>query len=271
MLVDPNGQLPMAHQCALLGLPRSSFYYRPATESMVNLGLMRMIDEEHTEHPFLGVRGMTLFLNRATGYAWNTKRVRRLMRLMGLEAIYPKPHLSKPGEGHTIHPYLLRGLDIVRPNQVWCSDITYIPMQKGFMYLTAVMDWYSRRVLTWELSNSLDASFCTTALDAAFSLFGTPEIFNTDQGSQFTGIEFQKRLVAHVVRPSMDGRRRALDNVFIERLWRSVKYEDVYLRCYEHGGSLWQGLKTYFKYYNFSRSHQGLGGRTPDEVYCGSL
>ena len=180
----------MARQCALLGLPRSSYYYRPATESPENLGLMRMMDEEHTDHPFLGVRGMTLFLNRTDGGVWNTKRVRRLMRLMGLEAIYPKPHLSQPGAGHTIHPYLLRDVEIVRPNQAWCSDITYIPMRSGFMYLVAVMDWYSRRVLAWELSNTLEAGFCTDALDAAFAAFGTPEIFNTDQGSQFTGAAF---------------------------------------------------------------------------------
>ena len=270
--MDANGQFPVVRQCALLGLPRSSYYYRPATkESSENLDLMRMIDEEHTEHPFLGVRGMTLFLNRATEGAWNTKRVRRLMRLMGLEAIYQKPHLSLPGQGHTIRPYLLRGLDIDRPNQVWCSDITYIPMQAGFMYLAAIMDWYSRRVLAWELSNTLEATFCTDALDTAFLRFGTPDIFNTDQGSQFTGEKFQGRLTARNVLPSMDGRRRALDNVFIERLWRSVKYEDVYLRCYENGGTLWAGLKTYFDYYNHRRSHQGLSGRTPNEVYHGAL
>jgi putative transposase len=265
--VDPGGRFPVACQCALLGLPRSSYYYRPATESPENLGLMRMMDEEHTDHPFLGVRGMTLFLNRTGTGIWNEKRVRRLMRLMGLEAIYPKPHLSQPGAGHTIHPYLLRDVEIVRPNQAWCSDITYIPMRAGFMYLVAVMDWYSRRVLAWELSNTLEAGFCTDALDAAFAAFGTPEIFNTDQGSQFTGASFQGRLAGRGVRPSMDGRRRALDNVFIERLWRSVKYEDVYLRCYENGGTLWPGLKTYFGYYNHRRPHQGLGGRTPNEAY----
>jgi putative transposase len=265
--VDSGGQFPVARQCALLGLPRSTYYYHPATESPENLGIMRRIDEEHTDHPFLGVRSMTLFLNRTYSGIWNVKRVRRLMRLMGLEAIYPKPHLSRPDIGHTIHPYLLRDVEVIRPNQVWCSDITYIPMQTGFMYLTAVMDWYSRRVLAWELSNTLDARFCTDALDAAFARFGKPDIFNTDQGSQFTGAAFQNRLAALGVRPSMDGRRRALDNVFIERLWRSVKYEDIYIRCYENGGTLWPGLKTYFGYYNHRRSHQSLGGQTPDEVY----
>jgi len=265
--VDPLGKFPVACQCTLLGLPRSSYYYCPATESPDNLELMRMMDEEHILHPFLGVKSMTLFLNRETGCAWNPKRIRRLMRLMGLEAIYPKPHLSRPGSGHTIHPYLLRDVQVIRPNQVWCSDITYIPMRKGFMYLVAVMDWYSRRILAWELSNTLATGFCTDALDVAFSRFGTPEIFNTDQGSQFTSSEFQDRLVDHSVRSSMDGRRRALDNVFIERLWRSVKYEDVYLRCYENGAELCSGLKTYFGYYNHRRSHQNLGGFTPNEVY----
>ena len=262
-----RGQFPLARQCQLLGLPRSSFYYRPAVETPTNLGLMRMMDAEHMAHPFLGVRGMTLWLNRAMGVDCNPKRVRRLMRQMGLEAIYPKPHTSNPGAGHTIHPYLLDALAINRPNQVWCSDITYIPMQKGFMYLVAVMDWFSRRILSWRISNSLAADFCLEAIDAAFAVFGTPEIFNTDQGSQFTCDDFQKRLTSHGVRISMDGRRRALDNVFIERLWRSVKYEDVYLHCYGDGHGLFAGLKRYFDYYDNRRFHQGLDGRTPVEVY----
>ncbi len=266
-LVDLYGQIPVLEQCELLGLPRSSFYYRPAEESLENLELMRMMDREHTDHPFLGVEGMRLFLNRATGRTFNGKRVRRLMRCMGLEAIYPKPHLSLPGQGHTIHPYLLRDLEIARPNQVWCSDITYIALRVGFMYLVVVMDWYSRRVLTWGLSNTLEASFCVDALGGALEAFGTPDIFNTDQGSQYTGATFQGRLSECGVRASMDGRRRALDNVFVERLWRSVKYEDIYLNCYEGGTDLYSGLKTYFGYYNERRSHQGLGGRTPLEVY----
>lgn len=228
---------------------------------------MRMMDAEHMEHPFLGVRGMTLWLNRETGRDWNPKRVRRLMHKMGLEAIYPKPHTSNPTPGHTIFPYLLDVIDIRKPNQVWCSDITYIPMQKGFMYLVAVMDWFSRRALAWQISNTLATDFCLEALDAAFAGFGAPEIFNTDQGSQFTSADFQKRLTDHGVRSSMDGRRRALDNVFIERLWRSVKYEDVYLRCYPDGRALHAGLGIYFDYYDNRRSHQGLAGRTPAEVY----
>jgi len=265
--VDSTGRLSLVRQCQLLGLPRSSFYYLPEIETPENLGLMRMMDAEHIEHPFLGVRGMTLWLNRATGGDWNPKRVRRLMRKMGLEAIYPKPHTSMPGLGHTIFPYLLRAIDICKPNQVWCSDITYIPMEKGFMYLVAVMDWFSRRTLAWRLSNTLTTDFCIDALDASFAAFGAPEIFNTDQGSQFTSADFQKRLAGQNVRISMDGRRRALDNVFIERLWRSVKYEDVYLHCYAGGHALFTGLTRYFEYYNHRRSHQGLNGHTPVEVY----
>lgn len=229
-----------------------------------------MIDAEHMEHPFLGVRGMTLWLNRTTRRDWNPKRVRRLMRMMGLEAIYPKPHLSNPASGHTIFPYLLNAIEILRPDQVWCSDITYIPMQKGFMYLVAIMDWFSRRVLAWQISNTLDAGFCLDALDGAFAAFGSSDIFNTDQGSQFTSADFQQRLLERGVRISMDGRRRAIDNVMIERLWRSVKYEDVYLHCYADGQALYRGLDRYFDYYNNRRSHQGLGGLTPVEVYHAS-
>ena len=268
--MDPEGRLSLARQCELLGLPRSSFYYQPAAETTQNLELMRMMDTEHTDHPFLGVRGMTLWLNRRTGGAWNPKRVRRLMRKMGLEAIYPKPHTSNPAPGHMIFPYLLNAIDIRRPNQVWCSDITYIPMQKGFMYLVAVMDWFSRFLLGWQISNTLATDFCLDALDTSFARYGAPEIFNTDQGSQFTSADFQERLAGRRVRISMDGRRRALDNVFIERLWRSVKYEDVYLRCYAEGHALFAGLGTYFDYYNHRRSHQGLGGHTPAEVYHAS-
>lgn len=265
--MDSNEVFPVYKQCELLGLPRSSYYYTPVEESPENLDLMRMMDREHTDHPFLGVEGLRLFLNRMTGKNFNSKRIRRLMRHMGLVAIYPKPHLSLPDQGHTIHPYLLRNLEINRPNQVWCTDITYVALRVGFMYLVAVMDWYSRRVLSWGLSNTLEAGFCVDALDSALKMFGAPEIFNTDQGSQFTGSLFQDKLTEHGIRPSMDGRRRALDNVFIERLWRSVKHEDIYLNCYENGHKLYMGLKTYFTYYNECRSHQGLGGLTPLEVY----
>lgn len=253
----------------MLGLPRSSYYYEPATETPENLNLMQLMDREHMEHPFHGVKGLTLFVTRETGVAYNEKRIRRLMRLMALEAIYPKPHTSCPGEGHKIYPYLLRDLTIRRPNQVWCSDITYIPMHRGFMYLTVVMDWASRYVLDWQLSNTLSVDFCLHALNAAAESFGTPEIFNTDQGSQFTSQLFQDRIQALGVKPSMDGRGRALDNVIVERLWRSVKYEDVYLHAYDTGSELFEGLDTYFLYYNVRRSHQGLGGATPQEVYFG--
>jgi putative transposase len=257
----------VARQCELLGLPRSSFYYEPATETQENLDLMRWIDREYTEHPYVGVLGMTQRLRRATGLDYNPKRVRRLLRLMGLEAIYPKPRTSAPAQGHTVYPYLMAGLGIIRPNQAWCSDITYIPMHKGFMYLVAVVDWASRRVLSWRLSNTLAVDFCLDALDAALEEFDPPEVFNTDQGAQFTAAAFQERLLARGVRISMDGRGRALDNVFVERLWRSLKYEDVYLRCYADGQELFAGLRTYFPYYNLKRPHQGLGGRTPAEVY----
>ena len=228
---------------------------------------MRLMDAEHLEHPFLGVRGMTLWLNRTTNRDWNPKRVRRLMRQMDLEAIYPRPRTSQPAPGHTVYPYLLDGLAIRRPNQVWCADITYIPMAKGFMYLVAILDWFSRFLLAWQLANTLAADFCLDALDVARARFDAPEIFNTDQGSQFTSAAFQERLRDDHVRISMDGRRRALDNVIIERFWRSVKYEDVYLRGYDQGHALYDGLGRYFDYYNHRRSHQALDGRTPAEVY----
>lgn len=260
--------LPVTRQCDLLGIPRSSYYYSPASETPENLKLMRMMDEEHTKHPFHGVKGMTNFLNINKKKKLNTKRVRRLMRLMGLEAIYPKPRLSIPGTGHIIIPYLLRDLEILYSNHVWSTDITYIPMLNGFMYLVAVIDWYSRRVLSWELSNTLSTQFCIDALNSAFRIFGFPKIFNTDQGSQFTSSIFQDRLTTNGVRPSMDGRGRALDNVFIERLWRSVKYENVYINCYESSIALFNGLKVYFDYYNYDRPHQGIKGKTPYDVYC---
>jgi putative transposase len=210
---------------------------------------------------------MTQRLRVATGHIYNTKRVRRLMRRMGLHAIYPKPRTSMPGRGHTVYPYLMAGLGRILPNQAWCSDISYIPLQKGYMFLVAVMDWASRHVLAWRLSNTMTVDFCLAALDAALDEFDPPELFNTDQGAQFTAAAFQARLLARGVRISMDGRGRALDNVFIERLWRSVKYENVYLRCYAGGQELYSGLRTYFTYYNHKRPHQGLDGKTPAEVY----
>jgi putative transposase len=257
--------LSVSQQCELLGLSRSSYYYEPATETAANLALMARIDREYTARPFRGSRGMTAWLRRE-GHAVNRKRVQRLMRLMGLEAVYPKPHLSAGGAGHKVYPYLLRNVVIERVNQVWSTDITYIPMPNGFMYLTAVIDWHSRYVLSWRLSNTLDVAFCLEALDEALSR-GCPEVFNTDQGVQFTSASFTQRLQAAGAKVSMDGKGRCLDNVFVERLWRTVKYEYVYLWRPEVVPALAAGLTTYFGYYNKERSHQSLADRTPAEVY----
>lgn len=257
--------LSVSQQCELLGLGRSSYYYEAATESAANLALMERIDREYTAHPFRGSRGMTAWLRRE-GEEINRKRVQRLMRLMGLEAVYPKPRLSIGGAGHKVYPYLLRNVSIERVNQVWSTDITYIPMPNGFMYLTAVIDWYSRYVLSWRLSNTLDVAFCLEALDEALSQ-GCPEVFNTDQGVQFTSASFIGRLESAGAKVSMDGRGRCLDNVFVERLWRTVKYEYVYLWRPEAVPALTAGLTTYFGYYNDERTHQSLGDRTPAEVY----
>jgi putative transposase len=249
----------------LLGLSRSSLYYEPAEESSENLRLMRRIDEEYTAHPFYGSRKMTGWLVQQ-GEVVNRKRVQRLMRLMGLEAIYPKPRLSLGGRGHQVFPYLLRNVRIERADQVWSSDITYIPLRAGFMYLAAIIDWYSRYVLAWRLSNTLDGSFCLEMLDEALA-GGRPEVFNTDQGVQFTAAAFTGRLLSAGVAMSMDGRGRCLDNVFVERLWRTLKYEDVYLRGYESVPELMQGLDRYFRFYNRERLHQALDYRTPALVY----
>jgi putative transposase len=252
-------------QCELLGLNRSSLYYPPASETADNLRLMRLIDGEYTAHPFLGSRRMTRWLVQQ-GEAVNRKRVQRLMQLMGLEAIYPKPKLSAGGRGHRIYPYLLRDVGIRRPDQVWSTDITYVPLATGFMYLAAIIDWYSRYVLAWRLSNTLDGSFCLEMLEEALS-GGQPEVFNTDQGVQFTAQAWTGRLESAGVAVSMDGRGRCLDNVFVERLWRTVKYEDIYLRGYETVPQLQQGLGRYFPYYNQERLHQSLDYRTPAVVY----
>jgi putative transposase len=257
--------LSVSQQCALLELSRSSYYYEPATESPENLALMTLIDREYTAHPFRGSRGMTAWLKRE-GHEVNRKRIQRLMRLMGLEAVYPKPRLSVGGANHKVYPYLLRGVSIERPNQVWSTDITYIPMPNGFMYLTAVLDWYSRYVLSWRLSNTLDTDFCLEALEEALKR-GSPEVFNTDQGVQFTSTSFVGRLESAGVKVSMDGKGRCLDNVFVERLWRTVKYEYVYLWRPEVVPVLTAGLTTYFGYYNEQRTHQSLEDRTPWEVY----
>jgi putative transposase len=261
-----HGVLSIRRQCGLLGVARSGIY-RPAAPANDNdLALMRRIDELFTAWPFLGSRRMTAML-RSEGHAINRKRVRRLMRKMGIAALGPKPRLSKPAPGHTIFPYLLRGLVIERPNQVWCADITYIPIGRGFLYLVAIMDWASRAVLSWRLSNTMDTSFCISALQEALSRFGRPEIFNTDQGSQFTSQAFTGTLAAADVRISMDGRGRWMDNVFIERLWRSLKHEDIYLKGYADGREAKTGIGSWITFYNSRRPHQALGNRTPMAVW----
>src|SRR5512144_2695114 len=268
-LVEVNHpDLSIRRQCELLGLNRSTFYYEPADATPEDLRLMRLIDEQYTACPFYGSRRMTEWLTRQ-GEEVNRKRVQRLMRVMGLEAIYPKPRLSAAGSGHKVYPYLLRGVKIERPDQVWSTDITYVPMTAGFMYLAAVIDWYSRYVVAWRLSNTLDGSFCLEMLADALRL-GQPEVFNTDQGVQFTAEAFTGRLLSAGVAVSMDGRGRALDNVFVERLWRTVKYEDIYIRCYEAVPGLQQGLARYFVFYNQERLHQSLGYETPVVVYRGT-
>jgi putative transposase len=258
--------LSVRRQCDLLGLARSTCYYRPAEESGENLRLMRMMDEEHLRRPCYGTRSMTTYLRRA-GKTVNRKRVQRLMRLMGIEAIYPRPRTTLRNTEHRVFPYLLRGVEIVRPNQVWSTDITYVPMPRGFMYLTAVMDWYSRYVLAWALSNSLEGTFCVEVLDEALDQGGAPDVFNTDQGSQYTAVAFTGRLQQAGVAISMDGRGRALDNVFIERLWRTVKYEWLYLHGFDTVNELQHGLAGFFQFYNHERFHQSLQNQTPAEVY----
>ena len=269
-MIDKQDGLPVAQQCRLLGISRSTAYYCPQGVSEEDLELMRLIDEIHLELPFYGSRRIRDELDDR-GHHVNRKRIQRLMRLMGLEALYPKRRTTLPNKGHKIYPYRLRGLKIDQPNQVWASDICYIPMAKGFMYLVAIIDWYSRKVLSWRLSNTLDTEFCVAALEEAIERFGTPDIFNTDQGSQFTSDAFTGVLKHHDITISMDGKGRWIDNVFVERLWRSVKYEDIYLRAYETPRELQQGLVQYFRFYNFRRRHTALGRRTPDAVYFGGL
>jgi len=264
--VEPsNLDISIQRQCRLLGLSRSSYYYRPKGETALNLELMRLIDEQYTKIPFYGSPKMTLWL-RAQGYVVNHKRVERLMREMGLQAVYPKPNTSKPSPGHKIYPYLLRDVEIDHADQVWSADITYIRMSRGFLYLVAMMDWFSRYVLSWRLSNTLESSFCVEGLEAALR-FRKPEIFNTDQGTQFTSGDFSGILKDREIAISMDGRGRYLDNIFVERLWRSVKYEEVYLHDYQTPGEAYLGLKRYFEFYNTERFHQSLDGKTPYEVY----
>lgn len=258
--------LSRTRRCELLGVARSTAYYQPQAISDEELALMRQIDKIHLAWPFYGSRRIAEDLTER-GQSVNRKRVQRLMRQMGIRALYPRQRTSQPGKGHTIYPYLLRNLVIERPNQVWASDITYIPMAKGFMYLVVILDWHSRRVLAWRLSNTLETDFCLEALDEALRRFGKPEIFNTDQGVQFTCDAFTRVLKDHDIDISMDGKGRWVDNVFVERLWRSVKHEDVYLRAYETPRQLREGLTRYFNFYNTERRHSALDGRTPDAVY----
>lgn len=261
-----HSQLSIRNQCKLLDLQRSTYYYQPQGESEYNLELMRLIDELFTNLPFLGSRQMRRMLVD-TGHQVGRGRVRRLMRKIGLMAAFHKPRTSEPHPEHKIYPYLLRKVPIAFPNQVWCADITYIPMKRGFLYLVTVMDWYSRAVLSWRLSNTMDSDFCVAALEDALNRYGVPEIFNTDQGSQFTSYDFTKTLRDSGVRISMDGRGRWLDNAMIERLWRSLKYECVYLREYETGSDLRQTLAWWFDFYNSRRPHSVFNGRKPMEIY----
>jgi putative transposase len=265
-MIDPrHAMIPVSRQCALLGLNRSSYYFKSTRDDRYSLFLMKLIDEQFTQTPFYGVPRMTAWLQRQ-GHGVNPKRVRRLMRLMGLEAIYPKRRLSLSHPEHRKYPYLLKDLIIDRPDQVWGSDITYIRLLHGFVFLVAIMDWYSRFVLAWELSNSLDSLFCVSALKQALGL-SKPDIFNTDQGSQFTSEDFIEPLESADIRISMDGRGRVYDNIFVERLWRSVKYEEVYLHQYRSVAEAREGLTRYFIFYNMERLHESLGYRTPYEVY----
>lgn len=268
--IDPSDPaLSIAAQCRLAGLARSTFYHPLQGESELNMALMRRIDEQYTRTPFFGAPKMTAWL-KTQGHAVNHKRIARLMRRMGLAAVVPGPRTSAPAPGHRIFPYLLRGLAVERPNQVWSTDITYIPLLHGFAFLVAVLDWFSRYVLAWELSVTLDTSFCLSALEWSL-LRATPEIFNSDQGAQFTSLAFTSRLQAAGVQISMDGRGRALDNVFVERLWRSVKYEEVYLHDYQSPQDALTGLGRYFTFYNTERPHQALDYRTPAAVYFAGL
>ncbi|MGB9494411.1 MAG: IS3 family transposase [Azonexus sp.] len=269
-MIDREHRLPIVRQCEILRLARSTAYYTPEPTSTTDLALMRRIDELHLEHPFAGSR-MLRDLLRLEGQQVGRKHVRTLMKKMGVEAIYRKPNLSKRHDGHLVYPYLLRDLAINRPNQVWATDITYIPMRRGFVYLVAVIDWYSRRVLSWRLSNTLTTDFCLEAVSEAIARFGKPEIFNTDQGSQFTSSDFTDLLINNGIKISMDGKGCWRDNVFVERLWKSVKYEEVYLKAYDTVAAARQSLGTYLSFYNTRRPHQSLDGKTPDTFYFENL
>jgi len=264
-----DDRLSIRRQCELLGLGRSSYYYAAVADSTEDLEMMRVIDEQYMRTPFFGSRQMSRYLARQLGQSVNRKRIQRLMRKMGIEAIYAKPNTTQRNKKHKVFPYLLRDVEISRKDQVWSTDITYVPLRNGYMYLVAVIDWRTRYVLSWRLSNTLDTHFCLEALEEALTI-STPEIFNTDQGSQFTSHAFTSRLEASGIAVSMDGRGRALDNVFIERLWRTVKYEDIYLKDYESARHLADGLTWYFEFYRNERPHSSLGYQTPGEVYFGA-
>jgi putative transposase len=267
MMDREHPELSLVRQCSLLGVSRSSLYYQPVPDSAEDLELMALMDRQYLKTPFYGSRKMTAWL-RSQGYQVNRKRVRRLMRVMGLQAIYRRPNTSKPAPDHQVYPYLLKGLEINRVNQVWTADITYIPMARGFLYLVAIMDWHSRYVLAWRLSNTLEVDFCMEALAEALSK-GRPEVFNTDQGSQFTSEAFTGILLEQGIQISMDGKGRYTDNIFVERLWRSIKYEEVYLKAYGNGTEARAGIGAYLDFYNQERPHQALGYRTPGEVFEG--
>lgn len=266
MIQKGRSNLSISKQSKLLYINRSSYYYHPRGESEVNLEMMKLIDQEYMKYPFFGSRQLKRHLNRM-GYIISRHRVRRLMRKMGIMAIYQKPRTTVSNIGHQKYPYLLRGLNINRPNQVWCSDITYIPIKRGFLYLTAIKDWYSRKVLSWRLSNTLDSSFCVSALEEAVYKYGVPEIFNTDQGSQYTSYDFTDVLINNDIRISMDGKGRFMDNIFIERLWKSLKYECVYLQEFENGLQAKEAIMNWIEFYNNIRTHSTFNGHTPDEVY----
>ena len=268
-MIEPELREPsISRQCQLLSLNRSTFYYAPAPTNAEDLALMRQIDEQYLKTPFYGSRSMARHFRRQ-GRKINRKRIQRLMRRMGIEAVYPKPHTSRPHPEHRIYPYLLRDLSVEHANQVWAADITYVPMSRGSMYLVAVMDWHSRKILSWRVSNTLDSDFCTQALQEALERYGTPEIFNTDQGAQFTSIAFTQILKDRSVAISMDGRGRCQDNIFVERLWWTLKHSYLYLQAFDSGSELREGLAEWVRFYNYERGHSSLDDRTPDEVYYG--
>jgi putative transposase len=269
-MIDRNHELPLVRQAELLRLSRSTLYYEPQSVPAAELAIMRRIDELHLDYPFAGSR-MLRDLLRGEGIAIGRELVATMMRRMGIEALYRRPNTSKPADGHRIYPYLLRGLAVERPNQVWAMDITYIPMARGFVYLAAVVDWFSRRVLAWRLSITMEVEFCLEAVEEALARYGRPEIFNTDQGSQFTGTAFTGLLLENAIAISMDGRGSWRDNVFVERLWRSVKYEEVYLHAYDSVGQARASLGRYLDFYNCKRPHSSLAARTPDRAYFDHL